>query len=139
MPDLNFQDAGLQKSGGSKRLTIFLRRLVLKLLRPVFDKQVAILKGICERLDDEEWGTVSLGRQVEYVDGRVNALSDQLQTSIALGWDYVATVRRLAVLEDRVEALMEARERAEGDGPGRSVPFPAPEAGGLGRTGTDAP
>ena len=138
MDNLNFQDAGLEP-GGSRRLVLVLRRWAYRLILPVFVKQAEILRSICNRLVDEEWGTVSLQRQVEYVDGRVNTLSDQLQTTVALGWDYVATVRRLAVLEDRVEALMEARERAEGDAAGRSVPFPTAEGACLSPTGTTAP
>jgi hypothetical protein len=33
-----------------------------------------------------------------------------MQSAVAFGWDYVALTRRLAILEDRVEALMEATE-----------------------------
>lgn len=138
MPDLDFQAAGTVRSDGERSRTFVLRRWLCRLLRPIFAKQVEILQEICTRLDSEEWGTVSLQRQVQYVDGRVDTLSSQMRTTVALGWDYVATVRRLAVLEDRVEALMEAREREEGES-AASVPFVGVDAPGMAPTGTEAP
>ena len=139
MDHFNFDDAGLEPEGGSGPHSRVVRRWLYRLIRPALPRQADLLRKVCDRLDDEEWGTVSLQRQVEYVDGRVDTLSDRLQTTVALGWDYVATVRRLAVLEDRVESLMEARERAEGSAETSSFPFANPETPGLSPTGTMAP
>ncbi len=138
MPDLDFQGPGALRQAGEPSRTFALRRWICRLLQPVFQKQLEILQAICTRLDSEEWATVSLQRQVQYVDGRVDTLSSQMRTTVALGWDYVATVRRLAVLEDRVEALMVAREQDEGDA-SASVPFVGVHAADRAPTGTEAP
>ena len=126
MRDLAFFNAGCHEPRGARRAVVPFRRLVRRLLRPIFQRQVVLyqeLHDLIDRLEQENrmlrsHTEVQLGTQVERLDGRHDALAAQMQTTIALGWDYVATVRRLAVLEDRVEALMAAQDEAR-----PSIPF----------------
>jgi hypothetical protein len=87
--DLAFYNAGCSGLKGWRRIVIPFRRLLRRLLRPIFQRQVALFEQVFRRED---------------------LLEAQIQTTMAFGWDYVALVRRLAVLEDRVEALMVERE-----------------------------
>jgi hypothetical protein len=59
---------------------------------------------------------------------RHGELSEQIQTTMAFGWDYVAMVRRLATLEDQIAALTGAAGATgdEGD-PHPSILFPGLE------------
>jgi hypothetical protein len=73
------------------------RRLLRRLLRPYFDRQV-------ELSQDMDKDLTGLGQRHE-------ALERQVKHLTALGWDQAAFARRLAALEDRVETL---QRRAEG-------------------------
>lgn len=121
MRDLAFYNVGCQDPKGARRIVVPLRRLLRRLLRPIFDRQVAIFGELCDRADRLEQENHALRAQVERFDRRHDALAARMQTTVALGWDYVATVRRLAVLEDRVEALLAARDDAR-----PSIPFGEP-------------
>jgi hypothetical protein len=107
--ELAFYNVGCQEPRGARRVVVPFRRLLRRVLRPIFVRQ-----------------------DLEHISQRQFHLAEQLQGSVALGWDYVATVRRLAALEDRVEALT---LRAEGpSGEGTSIRFPmqgGPEADAL--------
>src|SRR5579883_1004355 len=98
--DLAFYNVGCEPQPGPRRLVVLMRRALRRVLRPIFQRQVEILTSLCDRLDAAEHQTACLRKNQE-------ELSEQLQTTLAFGWDYVALVRRLAVLEDRVESLME--------------------------------
>jgi hypothetical protein len=74
------------------------RRLLRRLLRPFFDRQVELARDMDKDLTD-------LGQRHE-------ALERQVKHLAALGWDQVAFARRLAALEDRVEALQRSAEDA---------------------------
>lgn len=126
MRDLAFYNVGCQDPKGARRIVVPLRRLLRRLLRPIFDRQVAIFGELCDRADRLEHENHALRAQVERFDRRHDALAARMQTTVALGWDYVATVRRLAVLEDRVEALMAARDDAR-----PSIPFAGPGRAGV--------
>ena len=96
--DLAFYNAGCHEPKGLKRVVVPFRRLIRRLMRPMFLRQVEILEQLCERLDEQAEAT--------------RALHAEMRTVMAFGWDYTALVRRLAVLEDRVEALMVEAEAA---------------------------
>jgi hypothetical protein len=130
--ELAFYNVGCQEPRGARRVVVPFRRLLRRVLRPIFVRQVEILNSLCDRLDQDEHATRTLRADLEHISQRQFHLAEQLQGSVALGWDYVATVRRLAALEDRVEALT---LRAEGpSGEGTSIRFPmqgGPEADAL--------
>ena len=55
MSDLAFYNVGCE-SRGLKRAVVPLRRLLRRVLRPIFLRQVEILQEICNRLDGLEAG-----------------------------------------------------------------------------------
>ncbi len=112
--DLAFYNA-IGEPSGSRRLVLPLRRILRRLLRPLFLRQVEILEELCRRLDDAEAGRTEQDR-------RQDALLSRIQATSAMGWDQVAMARRLAVLEDRVEALLASAKRPDTlDGPDRTA------------------
>ena len=121
MRDLAFYNAGCQDPRGARRVVVSLRRLVRRVLRPIFQRQVGLYQELFDHVDRLERENHALRAQVERFDRRHDALDARMQATVALGWDYVATVRRLAVLEDRVESLASARDD---DRP--SIPFTEP-------------
>ena len=92
-----------------------LRRVLRRVLRPIFQRQVEILQEICDRLDGLE-----AGQQAQ--DRRQDALLARIQATSAMGWDHVAMARRLAVLEDRVEGLLAEPAREPASRPQAGVP-----------------
>lgn len=103
MPDLDFANAGGGPARGLKQRAIVpARRALRRILRPIFARQAEILQSLCDRLDAAE--AADRGHRSE-VDAHLARVEEQLQLTLAFGWDYAALVRRLAALEDRVEAL----------------------------------
>ena len=102
MPDLAFYNAGTEPARGLKRAVVPARRALRRVLRPIFARQVEILQSICDRIEAAE--AADRGHRAE-VDAHLARVDEQLQMTLAFGWDYAALVRRLATLEDRVEAL----------------------------------
>jgi hypothetical protein len=131
MSDLGFYNAGCDEPQGVRRLVVPLRRLIRRILRPIFQRQVELFQSLCDRIDVADCNDQSLRSELANLANRHDDLADQMQSTIAFGWDYVALTRRLAILEDRVEALM-ARNEGQDAALGRpSVPaFPddAPRA-----------
>jgi hypothetical protein len=122
--DLAFYNAGCEDSRGARRFLVIARRALRRVLRPIFQHLTAILQDVCNRLDAAERADAGLRTDLDALARRHDDLRDQMQATIAFGWDYVAMTRRLATLEDRVEALS-----AHADGPGAdAVPFPPPRA-----------
>jgi hypothetical protein len=119
--DLAFYNAGCENSRGARRFLVLARRALRRVLRPIFQHLAAILQNVCDRLDAAERADAGLRTDLDALARRHEDLRDQLQATIAFGWDYVALVRRVAVLEDRVETLM----AAIGDESRTSLPFPA--------------
>jgi hypothetical protein len=74
-------------------------------LRPIFLHQVALYQYLIERLDGSETRVTGIQADIEALNRRQNELLERLETVQALGWDHVAMVRRLAVLEDHLAAL----------------------------------
>jgi len=97
--DLNDFSAG----GGRPRhvrLALWpVRRALGILLRPLLQRQVQVQ----ERLEAAE----------ERIKHTLEAHHLEIQSVMAFGWDHAALVRRVAVLEDRVETLM-GRLEAQG-------------------------
>lgn len=119
MNDLAFYNEGGQSRGGVRQGVVLARRLLRRVLRPIFMRQVEIFQHLVDRLDrlaprvDAHEHAVwalrsdadSLKQRQDEVSRRQEEVSEQLQTALAFGWDYVALVRRLATLEDQVASL----------------------------------
>ncbi len=124
--DLAFYNVGCEDPRGPRRVVVLARRALRRVLRPIFQRQVALFQALCDRLDAAERDDASLRAELATLARRQDDLNEQTQATIAFGWDYVAMVRRLAALEDRVEALTAALN-GQGDDPRASVPFPGSE------------
>jgi hypothetical protein len=109
---LAFYNVGCDEPKGRRRLIVPLRRALRRVLRPFFLRQVEIFSHLCDRLDAAEAADLNLRRQFEHMSARQDDLADQAHAAVAFGWDYMAMVRRLAALEDRVEALSAERDEA---------------------------
>jgi outer membrane murein-binding lipoprotein Lpp len=81
------------------------RRAAKRLARRLFRRPYAVLDSLFARLGVVERTTAHLGGEVQALAARQAALADDARAALALGWDHVALVRRLARLEDRVEQL----------------------------------
>lgn len=117
MHDLAFYNAGCHDLTGKRRLIIPFRRALRRILRPIFQRQVELFQALCDRLDAADDAGRTLRRDLDHLQGRHDQLVDQVHSSVAFGWDYVAMTRRMAILEDRVEALMAEREQAASGSP----------------------
>ncbi|MDB5350037.1 MAG: hypothetical protein JWN86_1284 [Planctomycetota bacterium] len=102
---------------GLKRAVVAVRRLLRRLLRPIFLRQAELMASLASRLDDHV-------AKIDEAHRRIDRTSDEIQDTIALGWDYVAMVRRVAALEDRIEALQSRELSARDDDGQLSLPFP---------------
>jgi hypothetical protein len=122
--DLAFYNAGCENPKGARKLLVLSRRALRRVLRPVFQHLAAILQHLCDRLDAADRADAGLRTDLDHLARRHEDLREQMQAAIAFGWDYVAMARRLAALEDRVEALTVASEGQGAD----AVPFPGPRA-----------
>ena len=118
MDDFAFYNAVEDAPRGWKRALVPARRLSRRLLRPYFLRLAEILADLSRRIDATEKGTRDLHARLDHT-------SDQLQETIAFGWDYAAMTRRLAALEDRVEAL---QSLLPGDVDRPTLAFQDPEA-----------
>ncbi|MEW4568463.1 hypothetical protein AB1L88_11400 [Tautonia sp. JC769] len=104
MRDFAFYNAGITDAKGPKRVLGLARRLVRRLLRPMFFHQEALYRD--------------LQGQIDHLHAQVEALSRRSATSDAFRWDAVAMSRRLATIEDHL-----AREGCP-DHPRRAVAAP---------------
>jgi hypothetical protein len=89
--DLAFYNAGYHETKGIRRVVLPFRRALRRVLRPIFLRQVELYQEIDHELND--------------LSRRQDELAEQLKTTLAFGWDYVAMVRRLAVLEDQIASV----------------------------------
>jgi hypothetical protein len=103
--DLAFYNAGCQETKGVRRAVVPFRRALRRLLRPIFYRQVELLQEIWHRLDHIDHSLQALRHEVHTLSLRQDELDEQLKTTLAFGWDYVATVRRLAIMEDQIALL----------------------------------
>ncbi|RUL89064.1 hypothetical protein [Tautonia sociabilis] len=88
MRDFAFYNAGVDDAKGPRRVFGLARRLLRRILRPMFFRQEAIYRDLQDQIDQ--------------LSAQVDALSRRVATSDAFGWDYVAMARRLAAIEDRL-------------------------------------
>jgi hypothetical protein len=125
VPDLAFYNAGCDDARGPRLALVLARRLLRRVLRPIFMQQVVLYQYLIDRLDR---GETTVRGDLETMNKRVEDLAERVETVQAFGWDYVAMVRRLAVLEDHLAALTgqtaPASEEAEAQ---PSIPFPGLE------------
>lgn len=91
MRDFAFYNAGIDDAKGPKRVLGFARRLVRRLLRPMFFHQEALYRD--------------LQAQIDHLTGQVEALSQRSATADAFRWDSVAMARRLASIEDHLTQI----------------------------------
>lgn len=95
MRDLEFYNAGIQELRGVRRIVVPFRRLLRRLLRPVYFREVEILRELDHRLN-----------RLEVLTQRHEQVMGQVQAVMAWRADHLAVTRRLAMLEDRMEALL---------------------------------
>src|SRR5262249_22641199 len=123
-------------------LLVLARRLLRRILRPMLLRQAELFQHLADLVDDHEHRLFALkidnlelkeshealAVRQEELTVRHGELSEQIQTTMAFGWDYVALVRRLATLEDQVAALtgVAGMPADEGD-PHPSILFPGIE------------
>jgi hypothetical protein len=103
--DYAFYNAGCTGPEWPRKVVIPLRRLLRRLLRPIFFRQAELFEHLGREIHELSATQRHLGEHVEAVVRRQDELDRRLRASLALGWDYVALVRRLAILEDRVNQL----------------------------------
>jgi hypothetical protein len=92
MRDYDFYNYGCTEPTGFRRIVIPFRRLLRRLLRPMFEHQVELYRQLSDRQD---------------------RLHLQLEATSAFDCDYTAMARRLAALEEHVEALLQRDVMAE--------------------------
>jgi hypothetical protein len=110
MRDYHFYNYGYTEPTGFRRIAIPFRRLLRRLLRPMFERQV----DLCRQLDAD----------IHTLSARQDRLHHQLEATSAFNCDYIAMVRRLAALEEHVEALLE-REAIMESGNGARIAIEA--------------
>jgi len=106
MDHLAFYNVGSQPTPGGSRLKTWVRRQFRRVLLPMSQRLVEILGSLCHRLDVAEHEIRDLKGQLDDLRRRHDDQAAKLPATMAFGWDYVAMVRRLAVLEDHVDALL---------------------------------
>lgn len=88
MRDYKFYGAGMDPVRFG-RVIVPGRRLVRRVLRPVFYRQEELF--------------AELGGEIDGLKAEVERLSREVEGLTGLAWDHVAVTRRLAALEDRIE------------------------------------
>ena len=116
MSEDKFYHAGCEGRGVLKAPLVAVRRGLRRILRPMLVRLSEQVESSSDRLEATE-------RRLHDLDARLDRTTDQMNATIAFGWDYVAMVRRLASLEDEVARLRgESSPRtAEGQ---LTLPFP---------------
>jgi hypothetical protein len=106
MDHLAYYNAGCEPAPGGSRLKPWVRRVARKILLPPSRRLVEILASLCRRLDVSEYEMRDLKVLVDDLRRRQEEQAAKTSATIAFGWDYVAMVRRLAVLEEHVDTLL---------------------------------
>lgn len=151
MQDFAFYNTGCDDTRGAKSVLVLARRLLRRILRPFFLRQAELFQRLADQLGEHEHRIFAQKvdveavktRQAEHKDrmdqmmkyhdilaGRQDELADQIQTTMAFGWDYVAFVRRLGTLEDQIAMLTGTAAGATGNDEGDihpSILFPGLE------------
>ena len=110
MDHLAFYNVGSQPTPGGSRVKVWVRRQFRRVLLPMSERLVEILASLCHRLDIAEHEIRDLKGQVDDLRRRHDDQAARAPAMMAFGWDYVAMGRRLAVLEEHVDALLKARD-----------------------------
>lgn len=119
MRDLAFYEIGCDAPTRKRAFVVLPRRLLRRILRPFFQRQVVLYRELHDRID-------LLEHALRELRDRQDRLAAETFSSVALGWDHVALARRLAGLEDAVEAL--SSRSLDDDDPERSaIRFPSPD------------
>jgi hypothetical protein len=151
MTDFAFYNVGCHEVKGVRRLSVLVRRMLRRILRPIFVRQAEMFRQLADLLDDHEHrifalrvGSDALDRRNdelavrhEGLSRRQDELADQIQTTMAFGWDYVALVRRLAALEDQVAVLTGTATVVDESDQNASILFPGLENTPRRTAGTD--
>ena len=117
MTDFAFDNESGDGPRGVKRLIVPVRRILRRILRPIFLRQAELMMQLAAQLDETDVTLQAVNRRLDHT-------SDQIQDTIAFGWDYVAMARRLAALEDRVATLHSGSESLRDDDGQLALPFP---------------
>jgi len=113
MEHLAFYNSGCEPERGPAGPRLLVRRLLRNLLLPMFRRLVEILESLCHRLEKAEREVEELRDLVDDLRRRQEEQAAKVPSTLAFGWDYVAMVRRLAILEEHVDTLMAEREAAD--------------------------
>ena len=113
MDHLAYYNVGCEPASGPARVKVWIRRQFRRVLLPTSRRLVEILVSLCHRLDVAEHEIRDLRGQLDDLRRRHEDQATKLPATIAFGWDYVAMVRRLAALEEHVDALLAARTEAD--------------------------
>ena len=108
MDDLTFYNDFGPGPAGWKRAVLWPRRLVRRVLRPIFQRQVQIYHDLTHRQHMLAARLEAAYGAFERLGARHAALADDVRAASALGWDHAALTRRLAALEDHFAATGDA-------------------------------
>ena len=115
MSKIRFDQASIDAPRGLRRVVVPIRRGMARILRPMLVQMADALQSFSSRLDRIE-------QRSDEIEGRQALHNDQLQATISFGWDYVASVRRLAALEDQVALCLAQSQTSDADGQ-MTLPF----------------
>jgi hypothetical protein len=113
MGHLAFYNHGCEPASGPAGFMVLIRRALRRTLLPMFRRLEDLLRSICHRLEAAEHEAKDLRNLVEDLRHRQEEQAAKLPSTLAFGWDYVAMVRRLAVLEEHVDTLLNEKKAAE--------------------------
>ena len=80
-------------------------------------------EALVERMNSDNAVVASIGRKIDELRTKID---EQVPLPLAFGLDYLAMGRRLAALEDQVEAVLCQLGKARDGQPATLVAFPAP-------------
>jgi uncharacterized caspase-like protein len=106
MDHLAFYNVGSEPGPGTSKPKAFVRRQFRRVFLPSFLRLAEILASLCHRLDAHDHELRDLRGKLDELRRRHDDQAAKLPATIAFGWDYVAMVRRLAVLEQHVATLL---------------------------------
>lgn len=108
---LAFFNAGCEGGRGTRMLVVPIRRALRRLLRPFFFRLYDILIAIVTRIDGLDDANAHLHKELDCLK--------------AYHWNNEAITRRLAMLEDRIEALTRAIQSEPGTEPHPAIHIPS--------------
>jgi hypothetical protein len=118
MNDVDFYSAGCEKRSGPQALIVPLRRALRRVLKPILVRQFQIFQRL-DAAEQELRGHLVRFREEtlrfrEETHRTFEIQQADMYSVMAFGWDYLALVRRIAALEDQVQALARQLEEAKG-------------------------